>query len=38
MKTGIPQTIYLKGYTPPAFLVDLDFNFDTGPTTVRAKD
>jgi len=37
MKTDSPQTIYLKNYTPPAFLVDtvdLDFVIETGSTTV----
>ena len=39
MKTDIPQTVYLKDYTPPAFLVDtvdLDFVIETGSTTVTA--
>jgi aminopeptidase N len=39
MKTDIPQTIYLKDYTPPAFwvdTVDLDFSIETGRTTVTA--
>ena len=39
MKTDTPQTIYLKNYTPPAFLVDtvdLDFVIETGATTVTA--
>jgi aminopeptidase N len=39
MKTDTPQTIYLKDYTPPAFLVDtvdLDFVIETGHTTVTA--
>ncbi|MBK9783266.1 MAG: aminopeptidase N [Betaproteobacteria bacterium] len=39
MKTDTPQTIYLKNYTPPAFLVDtvdLDFVIETGSTTVTA--
>jgi aminopeptidase N len=39
MKTDTPQTIYLKNYTPPAFLVDtvdLDFVIETGSTTVSA--
>ena len=39
MKTDTPQTIYLKNYTPPAFLVDtidLDFIIETGSTTVTA--
>ena len=37
MKTDTPQTIYLKDYTPPAFLVDsvdLDFVIEGGGTTV----
>ena len=39
MKTDTPQTIYLKDYSPPAFLVDtvdLDFVIETGSTTVTA--
>ena len=39
MKTDTPQTVYLKDYTPPAFLVatvDLDFVIETGSTTVTA--
>ena len=39
MKTDTPQTIYLKDYTPPAFMVntvDLDFVIETGSTTVTA--
>ena len=39
MKTDTPQTIYLKDYTPPAFLidsVDLDFDIQTGGTVVTA--
>ncbi len=39
MKTDTPQTVYLKDYTPPAFLVDtvdLDFVIETGATTVTA--
>ena len=39
MKTDTPQTIYLKDYTPPAFLVDtvdLDFVIEAGGTTVTA--
>ena len=39
MKTDTPQTIYLKDYTPPAFLVDsadLDFVIESGGTTVTA--
>ena len=39
MKTDTPQTIYLKDYTPPAFLVDtvdLDFDIAAGGTTVTA--
>ncbi len=39
MKTDTPQTVYLKDYTPPAFLVDsvdLDFVIETGGTTVTA--
>jgi len=39
MKTNTPQTIYLKDYTPPAFLVDtvdLDFDIEAGGTKVRA--
>ena len=37
MKTDTPQTIHLKDYTPPAFLVDgvdLDFVIEGGGTTV----
>ena len=39
MKTDTPQTIYLKDYTPPAFLVDsvdLDFVIARDATTVSA--
>jgi len=39
MKTDTPQTVYLKDYTPPAWLidsVDLDVNIETGGTTVSA--
>jgi len=39
MKTEAPQTIHLKDYTPPAFLidtVDLDFNIESVGTTVTA--
>jgi len=39
MQTDTPQTVYLKDYIPPAFLVDtvdLDFVIDTGGTTVTA--
>ncbi|MBS1129332.1 MAG: alanyl aminopeptidase Metallo peptidase family [Proteobacteria bacterium] len=39
MKTDTPQTIYLKDYTVPAYLVDtvdLDFNIETGGTTVSS--
>ncbi|MBL0353985.1 MAG: hypothetical protein IPP03_15505 [Dechloromonas sp.] len=39
MKTDTPPTIYLKDYTPPAFLVDtvdLDFVIEAGGTTVTA--
>ena len=39
MKTDTPQTIYLKDYTAPAYLVDtvdLDINIETGTTTVTA--
>jgi len=39
MKTDTPQTVYLKDYTPPAYLVDtvdLDFDIAVGGTTVRA--
>jgi len=39
MKTDTPLTIYLKDYTPPAFLidtVDLDFSIETGGTVVTA--
>ncbi len=39
MKTDTPQTVYLKDYTPPAFLVDtvdLDFVIGAGSTTVSA--
>ncbi|HXE37562.1 MAG TPA: aminopeptidase N [Azonexus sp.] len=40
MKTDTPQTVYLKDYTPPAYLVDtvdLDFNIEPGGTTVTAS-
>ncbi|NTV69092.1 MAG: aminopeptidase N [Azonexaceae bacterium] len=39
MKTDTPQTVYLKNYTAPAYLidtVDLDFNIEAGGTTVSA--
>ena len=39
MKTDTPQTVYLKDYTPPAFLVDavdLDFVIGADSTTVSA--
>ena len=39
MKTSTPQTVYFKDYTAPAYLidtVDLDFNIETGGTTVSA--
>ncbi|WP_306605647.1 aminopeptidase N [Azonexus sp.] len=39
MKTETPQTIYLKDYTVPAFLidtVDLDFSIETNGTVVTA--
>lgn len=39
MKTETPQTIYLKDYTAPAYLVDtvdLDISIETGATTVTA--
>ncbi|MGB4063849.1 MAG: aminopeptidase N [Azonexus sp.] len=39
MKTTTPQTVYLKDYAAPAYLidtVDLDFNIETGGTTVSA--
>ena len=39
MKTDTPQTIYLKDYTPPAFMVDtadLDFVIESVGTTVTA--
>jgi len=39
MKTDTPPTVYLKDYTPPAYLidtVDLDFSIETGGTTVSA--
>ncbi|HJW03608.1 MAG TPA: aminopeptidase N [Azospira sp.] len=39
MKTETPQTIYLKDYTPPAYLVetvDLDVDIHPGCTTVTA--
>ena len=39
MKTDTPQTIYLKDYTPPAFLidtVDLDFVIEKDCTTVTS--
>ncbi len=39
MKTDMPQPIYLKNYTAPAFLIDsveLDFNIEAGGTTVTA--
>ena len=35
MKTDTPQTIYLKDYTLPAFLIDtVDLDIETGGTTV----
>ncbi len=40
MREGSPNTIYLKDYTPPAFLIDtVDLHFDLGEdaTTVRSK-
>ena len=40
MKTDTPQTIYLKDYTPPAYLVDtveLDIDIRPGATTVGAR-
>ena len=40
MKTETPPTIFLKDYTPPAFLVDtvdLDFSIEAGATTVRSS-
>jgi len=40
MKTDTPQTIFLKDYAPPAYLidtVDLDFVIATGATTVTAR-
>lgn len=40
MKTETPQTIYLKDYTPPRFLVDtvdLDVDFRPGETLVTAR-
>ncbi len=40
MKTDTPQTVCLKDYTPPAFLVetvDLDFNITTTGTTVSTR-
>ncbi|PKO89539.1 MAG: aminopeptidase N [Betaproteobacteria bacterium HGW-Betaproteobacteria-10] len=39
MKTDTPQTIYLKDYTAPAYLVDtvdLDISIESGATTVSA--
>ena len=39
MKTTTPPTVYLKDYAAPAYLidtVDLDFNIETGGTTVSA--
>jgi aminopeptidase N len=39
MRTDTPQTVYLKDYTPPAFLidtVDLDFDIEAEQTTVTA--
>jgi aminopeptidase N len=39
MKTDTPQTVHLKDYTAPAYLidsVDLDFSIETGGTTVSA--
>ncbi len=39
MKTDTPQTVYLKDYTAPAYLidtVDLDFNIEAGGTNVSA--
>jgi aminopeptidase N len=39
MKTDTPTTVYLKDYTPPAFLidsVDLDFDIEAGGTVVTA--
>ena len=39
MKTTTPQTVYLKDYAAPAYLidtVDLDFNIEIGGTTVSA--
>ena len=39
MKTDTPQTIYLKDYTPPTFLVDtvdLDFVIEASGTTVTS--
>ncbi len=39
MNSPAPQTIYLKDYTPPAYLidtVDLDFSIETGATVVKA--
>nr|MBL8409795.1 aminopeptidase N [Dechloromonas sp.] len=40
MKTDTPQTIFLKDYAPPAYLIDtvnLDFVIATGATTVTAR-
>ncbi len=40
MTTESPQTIYLKDYTPPAFLidtVDLDFSLESDCTVVTAR-
>ncbi len=40
MTTATPQTIYLKDYTPPAFLidtVDLDFSIESDCTVVTAR-
>ena len=39
MKTDTPQTIHLKDYTPPAYLVDtvdLDFSIESGSTVVSS--
>jgi len=39
MKPDLPQTVYLKDYTPPAYLIDqveLDIDIHPGATTVSA--
>ena len=40
MRDASPQTVYLKDYTPPEYLIDqveLDFDLDDQRTRVRAK-